>query len=55
MKQFIKKMNPNVEIPIPKVVEIRKLAIFLEEYDDLRKFGQRAEDLAEPADAMVAI
>jgi hypothetical protein len=53
MKQFLKKLNPNVDVPQPKTLEIKKLAINLEEYAELRKFGQRAEDLPEPADAVV--
>ena len=46
-------MNPNVEIPQPKTIEIKKLAIFLEDYDELRKYGQRAEDLSQPADPIM--
>lgn len=39
IKQFIKKLNPNVEVPQPKTLEIKKLAIYIEEYDELRKYG----------------
>lgn len=37
-------------MPQPKILEIKKLAIQLEEYDDLRKFGKVAEDLSQPAE-----
>lgn len=39
-------MNPNVEVPMPKTIEIVKLA--LPEYNELRKFGQKAPDIPEP-------
>ena len=52
MKQFLKKLNPNVDIVYPKCLEIKKLAVEIDEYAELRKFGQRAEDLPEPADPM---
>ena len=55
MKQFLKKLNPNVELPYPKCIELKKLAIDIEEYAELRKFGQRAEDIPEPADPVVLV
>ena len=51
----MKKLNPNVDVPQPKTLEIRKLAINLDEYAELRKFGQRAEDIPEPADPVVIL
>jgi hypothetical protein len=42
----MRKLNPNVEVPQPKILEIKKIAIELEEFDELRKYGQRAEDLS---------
>ena len=49
---MLKKMNPNVEIPMPKVIEIKKLAVMLDSYRNLRRYGQRAEDLSQPADSI---
>lgn len=46
-------MNPNVDVPMPKTIELKKLAINLPEFEDLRKFGQKAPDIPEPADAIV--
>lgn len=51
----MKRLNPNVEIPQPKLIELKKIAIDLEEYDDTRKYGQRAENLSQPADPLTAI
>jgi len=52
IQQFMKKLNPNVEVPQPKQLEIKKYAINLPEYDELRKFGNIAPDLSQPADAL---
>ena len=35
-------MNQNVELPYPKSIYIRKLALDLHEYDYLRKYGEEA-------------
>jgi len=48
-------MNPNIEIPQPKSVNIRKIAIDIEEYDSLRKYGEKAEDLSQPAEPLQKI
>ena len=41
-------MNPNVEVPEPKIIEILKIAIKLPIYDCLRENLQVA-DISEPA------
>ena len=41
-------LNPNVDIPFPKLIEIAKVAIKLSEYDELRK-DKEVKDLKEPA------
>lgn len=45
-------MNPNVDVPMPKTIQLKKLAINLPEFEELRKFGQKAADIPEPADAI---
>lgn len=37
--------NPNVEIPEPRFILIKKLAIMTEEFDFLRIVGQKVPDL----------
>lgn len=41
-------MNPNVEVTEPKIIEIRKAAIKLPQYDKIRE-GIDVKDLLEPA------
>jgi hypothetical protein len=33
--QHLKRMNPNVDVPRPKTIELKKLAILLKEFDEL--------------------
>jgi hypothetical protein len=46
-------LNQNTEIPVPKTIMIKKVAINLAEYDDarenLRQEGKEIFDLDEPA------
>lgn len=32
----MKKLNPNIEAPEPRVIQIKKVAIYIDEYNDLR-------------------
>lgn len=43
------KLNRNVDIPLPKCLSISKVAIYVPDYDHLRK-GKNVFDLSEPAD-----
>ena len=36
IRNILKKFNPNVDIPEPRTLELRKVAIRIPEYDDLR-------------------
>jgi hypothetical protein len=51
----MKKLNPNAEVPFPKTIAIKKLAVSLEEYDHTREHGARAVDLSQPADPLYVI
>lgn len=42
-------LNPNVDAPEPKLIEICKIAIKLPEYDYLRVNGEDVRDLDRPA------
>ena len=48
IRNLLRFMNPNVEVPMPKLVEIKKVAINIDEYDQLRD-GVEVQDLKEPA------
>ena len=37
IKALLSKLNPNVEVPEPKIIEIKKFAIKLPIYDNLRE------------------
>lgn len=41
-------MNPNVDIPLPNVIELAKVAIILPQFDHCRK-GVEVKNLKEPA------
>ncbi len=42
-------LNPNVEIPAPKLLELNKAAIKLPQYDHCRTSGVIVKDLDKPA------
>ena len=46
---MLSKLNPNVEIPVPKIIELKKIAIKLPQYDQLRYQGTPIQDIPEPA------
>ena len=50
VKDQMNKLNQNVDVPVPKQVVIKKVAIQVEEYDHLRPEGTNVFDLDEPAD-----
>lgn len=54
MQNQYKKLNPNVDVPIPRLVSLNKAAIDLVEFDDARddwrQRGQEIINLEEPAD-----
>jgi hypothetical protein len=45
---LLKKLNPNIEVPEPKIIEVKKAAIKLPIYDHLRE-GVEVIDIPEPA------
>lgn len=49
IKSLMSKLNPNVEVPEPKVIEVVKAAIKLPQYDHLRANGAIIVDIPEPA------
>ena len=49
IKEVLKVLNPNVEVPEPKLIEIKKVAIGLDEYDHLRNAGMEVANIPRPA------
>ena len=49
IKSMLSKLNPNVEVPEPKLLLISKAAIKLPQYDHLRSRDKVLPDIPEPA------
>ena len=47
-------MNPNIEVPVPKTIQVKKVAVDLVEYDEARELarvkGENIMNLSQPAD-----
>lgn len=49
IRAILAQFNPNVEIPMPKLLQLKKIALKLDEYDNLRNGLENIPDLKEPA------